>query len=429
MEVTLLLIVFISLLLLRVPIAFAIGISALVLIGIKLPSIEALTTVAQRMATGLNSFTLLAIPLFVIAGEIMNRGGIAKRLINFAKSIFGFFPGGMAAINILGNMLFGAISGSAAASASAIGGIMKKPLEDTGYSKEFGAAVNITSSTTGLIIPPSNTLIIYSLASGGTSIAALFLAGYIPGILIGLVLVMFAVIYAKRNKIKTDTKASFKTFVTSFIDAIPSFSILVIVIGGIVGGFFTATESSAIAVAYALLISVFLYKEISFKDLPEILLASMKTTGIVLLLVSCSMALSWALSYNNIPQDMAEALLSISDNKYVVLILINILLLFIGIFMDITPAVLIFTPIFLPAMEKFGVSPVHFGIIMVLNLCIGLCTPPVGSLLFVGCSVAEIKIQSVVKTLIPFFLGMIAVLLAVTFIPALSLWLPELFGF
>jgi TRAP-type C4-dicarboxylate transport system permease large subunit len=436
------------------------------------------------MATGLDSFALLAIPFFILAGNIMNSGGIAIRLIDFARVLIGGIPGGLAMVNVVANMLFGAISGSAAASASAIGSIMGPEMKKEGYPDNFSTAVNVTSATTGLSIPPSNILIVYSLASGGVSITALFLAGYLPGFMTGLgimitamamliykkkglqamfkaLLVVFAIIaglfviykavslaranfYSSVNWIlavvalgalavlsfihtkKNKHKALFG--VKKFLDAIPSLLLLIIVIGGIVAGFFTATEASAIAVLYSLILAFF-YREISYQDLPVIILRSVRTTAIVLLLVATSIGLSWIMAYENIPQNVSEGLLNISSNPFMILLIINMILLFVGIFMDMTPAVLIFTPIFLPIVSAIGVDPVHFGIIMVLNLSVGLCTPPVGSVLFIGCSVSGLSIDKVIKPLIPMFVAMVIVLLLVTYLPQISLWLPGKFGF
>jgi len=425
-EVLILVTSFLVFLSLRVPIAYAIGLAALFTLLSAMPFLPSVTTLAQRMATSLDSFTLSAIPFFILAGQIMNRGGIAVRLINFAKAIVGPLPGGLAFVNIISCMLFGAISGSAVAAASAIGGFMNPMMEKDGYDKSFSAAVNITSATTGLIIPPSNVLIVYSLASGGVSIAALFIAGYVPGLLIGLALMIVALIYSIIKKYPTDKVVGFKVFFKRFIDAFPSLMLLVVVIGGIVAGIFTATEASAIAVIYTLVLG-FVYKEITVKDISPILLETVKTSAIVLLLIATSIAMSWVMSYENIPQEISNTLLAISDNPIVILIIINLILLFVGVFMDMTPAVLIFTPIFLPIVTELGMNPIHFGIIMIMNLCIGLCTPPVGSVLFVGCSVADLKIQQVIKPLLPLFLVMIAVLLMITYFPELTLWLPRQF--
>jgi tripartite ATP-independent transporter DctM subunit len=419
---------FVFLLMIGTPVAWSISISALLTMLVSIPLIPATTTVSQRIAVGLDSFALLAIPFFILSGQLMNKGGIAHRLIAFAKTLVGALPGGLALINIIGAMLMGAIAGSAMASASAMGSILGPEMEKEGYSKEFGAAVNITSATLGLVIPPSNVLIVYSLASGGVSIAALFLAGYIPGILTGLFLMVFASFWAKKKGYTLGERSSLKDIFRTFVQAFPSLSLLFIVIGGIVGGIFTATEASAIAVLYTLILGFF-YKEINTRDLPAILLESSMTTAVVMLLIGASMSMSWVMSFENIPQDITTGLMSISDNKIVILLIINLLLLFVGIFMDMTPAVLIFTPIFLPIVTALGIDPVHFGIIMVLNLSIGLCTPPVGSVLFVGVGVARTTIQKVIKPLLPLFLVMIFALLLVTYIPELSLWLPRLFNF
>ncbi len=474
---------FLFLLICGVPIAFSIGISGILTMLVSIDSLPAFTTYAQRMATGLDSFALLAIPFFILAGNIMNSGGIAIRLINLAKLLVGRWPAGLAYVNVFANMLFGAISGSAAASASAIGSIMGPEMKKDGYDQNFSAAVNISSATTGLSIPPSNILIVYSLASGGVSITALFLAGYLPGILTGLAIMLTSMAMVIGNS--KGSKASFiavlkviagsaATFLAiygivtikgysvtayhsawaiigmgimfligRFIkkrpasvkrglkvlwDAVPSLFLLIIVIGGIVRGLFTATEASAVAVLYALVLSL-IYKEIKVSDLPDIILNSVKTTAIVLLLVATCIGLSWIMAYENIPQNVSSGLLGISDNPIVILLIINLILLIVGVFMDMTPAVLIFTPIFLPIVTNMGVDPTHFGIIMVLNLSVGLCTPPVGSVLFIGCSVANIKIDKVIKPLLPMFIAMVVVLMLVTYVPQISLLLPQLFGF
>ena len=415
------------LLVFSVPVAWSIAISSLLTIMVSVPLLPSLTTVSQRIATGLDSFALLAIPFFILSGQIMTEGGIASRLISFAKTLVGFLPGGLALINIISAMLMGSIAGSAMASASAMGSILGPEMEKEGYSKEFGVAVNITSATTGLVIPPSNVLIVYSLASGGVSVAALFLAGYIPGILTGFFLMIVAMIWSKKNNYKVGKKSTLKEVFTEFINALPSLFLLVIVVGGIIFGIFTATEASAIAVLYTLVLG-FIYRELTVKGMPKVLLESIEITAIVMLLIGASMCMSWVLSFENIPQDISAFLLGISDNKIIILLIINLILLMVGIFMDMTPAVLIFTPIFLPVVTSLGMDPTHFGIILVLNLCIGLCTPPVGSVLFVGVGIANTTITKVIKPLIPFFIVMIFSLFLVTYIPALSLFLPELFN-
>ncbi len=428
MEVLILVLSFLILIAIGVPIAWSIGLSSIFTMLVSIPALPACTTVAQRMATGLDSFSLLAIPFFILAGQIMNRGGIARRLVAFAKTLVGALPGGLAHVNIVAAMLFGAIAGSAVAAVSALGSMLGKAMEEEGYSKEFAAAVNVTSSTTGLVIPPSNILIVYSLASGGVSIAALFLAGYLPGILTGLLLMTTAAIWSKYRNFPKGQASSLREVFRTFLAALPSLLLLVVVIGGIVAGLFTATEASAVAVLYCLLLT-WLYKEVSWKELPDIFLGSVGTTAIVMLLIGTSMSMSWIMAYENIPQNITEFMLSISDNKFVILLIINLLLLFVGVFMDMTPAVLIFTPIFLPVVTELGMDPTHFGIIMVLNLCIGLCTPPVGSVLFVGVGVAGTTIQKVIRPLLPLFVAMLVALMLVTYIPELSLWLPRQFGF
>ena len=337
-------------------------------------------------------------------------------------------PGGLAYVHVVAAMLFGSISGSAVATASAIGGFMGPQMEKEGYDKDFSAALNITSSTTGLIIPPSNILIVYSLASGGASIAALFLAGYIPGILTGLLLMGVSGYFAFTRKYPVTGKVSFKVAAKKFFDAIPSLFLIILVIGGIVAGIFTATEASAIAVVYALILAV-AYRNMSLKQLKRVLLSSVNTTAIVALLIATSMAMSWIMSYENIPVFVSEGLIALSDNPFVILLIINIILLMVGVFMDMTPAVLIFTPIFLPLVVEMGMDPVHFGIVMVLNLSVGLCTPPVGSVLFVGCGIANISIAKVIKPLLPLFIAMVVSLLLVTYFEDLSLFLPRLFGY
>ena len=426
-EAIILIISFFLLLGIGVPIAFSIGIASQITILLTIESVPALTTLAQQMATSLDSFTLLAIPFFILAGQFMNQGGIADRLIAFAKSIFGSIPGGLAFVNIISCMLFGAISGSAVAAASAIGGFMSPIMEKEGYDRSFSAAVNISSATTGLIIPPSNILIVYSLASGGVSIGALFLAGYIPGLLMGLSLMVLASIFSIYKQFPRSERTTMSNVIKSFLSALPSLFMLILVIGGIVAGLFTATEASAISVIYAMVLSFF-YKEISIGDLSDIFIETIKISSIVLFLIATSMSMSWVMSYEDLPSLINEIILGFSDNPIIIILIINTILLLIGIFMDMTPAVLIFTPIFLPIVTATGMDPLHFGIMMIMNLCIGLCTPPVGSVLFVGCSISNLKIEDVIKPLIPFFLVLIIVLLAVTFIPNLSLWLPKYLG-
>lgn len=414
------------LLVIGAPISISVGVASMLAMFSLLDVGNGMLTSAQRMFTGMNSFSLLAIPFFILAGVIMNNGGIAIRLVNCAKVLSGRLPGSLSHTNIVANMLFGSISGSAVAAAAAVGGTMSPLLEKEGYKKEFSAAVNIASAPSGMLIPPSNTLIVYSLVSGGTSIAALFMAGYIPGILWGLGCMLVAFFAAKKYGYKSEDRVGFLQALRVFLDAIPSLLLIVIVIGGIIGGVFTATEGSAIAVVYSLLLS-FIYRTIKVKDLPKILLESTKTTAIVIFLIGVSSIMSWVMAFTNIPGIIADALLGLTDNMIIILLIMNLVLLIVGTFMDPTPAVLIFTPIFLPIALSFGIDPVHFGIIIVFNLCIGTITPPVGPVLFVGARVANLRIESVVRHLIPFFLVTIAILMLVTYIPELSLMIPRLF--
>lgn len=410
---------------LSVPISFAIAISTLITIASSLPLDSALTVVTQKMASGLDNFALLAIPFFILAGNIMNRGGIAVRLIALAKVLGARLPGSLFHCNVLANMMFGSISGSAVASAAAMGGIMAPLEKKEGYDPALSTAVNVTSCPTGLLIPPSNTLIVYSLVSGGTSISALFLAGYLPGILMGLGIMLVAGFMAKRNNYPIDPSPKIKEVCFKFADAFPSLLLIIIVIGGIVGGIFTATEASAIAVVYTLILAMVIYKEVSLKELPSIILESTITTAIVLLLIGASSGMSWAMANADIPFMIQDSLMYVSSNPIIIMLFITFILLVIGTFMDMTPAVLIFTPIFLPIAMELGIDPVHFGILMTFNLCIGICTPPVGSALFIGCSVGGVSIDKVLKPMIPFFLMLIFTLLLVTFIPQISLILPE----
>lgn len=430
MEISILVLVlsFVILLALNVPIAISIGVSTLLTMLFTIDFEPAMMTVAQRMAGGINSFALLAIPFFILSGILMGRGGIAHRLIEFAKVFFGMLPGGLAFVNVISCTLFGAISGSAVAATSAVGGFMVPAMTKEGYDRGFSAAVTVTASTTGLLIPPSNVLIVYSLASGGVSIAALFIAGYVPGLLLMFSLMVVCGIWAKLKGYPVGDRIPLRESIRKTIDALPSLLLIIIVIGGIVAGYFTATEASVIAVLYSLILSVLFYREVKVKELPSILIKSVETTAIVMLLIGTSSAMSWVMSYENIPQAISSALIALSDNPYVILLTINFILLVVGIFMDMTPAVLIFTPIFLPVVTELGMSPLHFGIMIVLNLCIGLCTPPVGSVLFVGCGIAKTTIAKIFKPLLPMYAAMFVVLLLVTFVPAFSEALPRLFG-
>ncbi len=426
-SVVVLLGIFFVLVMMGVPIAVSIALASVSTLMLSMSFDPAMTAMAQRLAGGLDSFTLLAIPFFVISGYLMGQGGIAKRLIEAAKALVGTLPGGLALVNTLSCMLFGSISGSAVAATSAIGTFMVPTMEKEGYDKNFSTAVTVTGSILGLLIPPSNVLIVYAVAAGSVSIAALFMAGYVPGILAGLALMIVAAGYAKKEGYPRSSRIPMRAAVKKLLQAGPSILMILIVVGGIIAGVFTATEASAIAVIYALVLSL-IYREINIKDLPEILLKSIETTAMVLLLIGVSTGMAWVLAYENIPQAISDGLLVISDNPIIILLLINIILLVVGAFLDITPAILIFTPIFLPVVVELGMSPLHFGIMLVLNLSIGLCTPPVGSVLFVGCAVAGTTIQKLIKPLVLLYAALIVALLLVTYVPFLSEGLPRAVG-
>ena len=419
------LILLVIMLIAGVPIAVALGVSSVCAILPVMDVDVAVLTGSQRIFSGISVFSLLAIPFFILAGNIMNKGGIAVRLINLAKLITGRAPGALAQTNVLANMLFGSISGSGTAAASAMGSIIGPIEKEEGYDPNFSAAVNIATAPTGLLIPPSNVMITFSLVIGGTSVAALFMAGYIPGILWGLACMLVIYFIAKKRGYRAKTKFTAKEAGQVIIQAIPCLLLIVIVIGGIIFGVFTATEGSVVAVVY----SLFVYKSIKFKDLPKIFKDSAEMTGIIIFLIGVSSIMSWVMAFTNIPEIVSAGLLAISSNKYVIFLLINVILLVVGTFMDMTPACLIFTPIFLPVCTALGMNTIHFGIMMIFNLCIGTITPPVGTTLFVGVKVGGVKIETVFKQLLVYFAAIFAVLLLVTYIPALSLTLPKLLGY
>lgn len=421
--------VFVLLLGLGVPVAFAIGAATFSSLFVVLDPVAAPTVVAQRMVAGIDSFALLAIPFFILAGNLMNRGGIAGRLIALAQVLVGRIPGGLACVNVMANILFGCISGSAVAAAAANGRVLGPLMTARGYDRDYAAAVNITSATTGMLIPPSNIMVVYSLASGGVSIAALFIAGYVPGLLLGFALMTVAAVTAKRRGYPCGEVVSAREAVRVALAAIPSVMMIVVVMGGIIGGWFTPTEASAIAVLYAFVLAVFVYRQIRWKELPEIFTEAATTTAVVLILVGSSMGMSWAMAIADIPQSISTGLLGLTSNPALLLLIITFVLLGMGTFMDMTPAVLIFTPIFLPVVTELGVDPIHFGIVMIFNLCVGLCTPPVGSVLFVGCGAAGTSIARVWRPMIPFLIATLFILLLVTYVPWLSTGLPQLLGF
>jgi TRAP-type C4-dicarboxylate transport system permease large subunit len=464
-----LVLVFILLLVMNVPIAVAIALATF--FAILAEGSDPTIVVAAKMANGVNSFALLAIPFFILSGHLMGKGGLARRLIEFAATLVGRLPGGLGYVNTLTCMLFGSISGSAAAAVSSVGGFMIPEMNRKGYGREFNVAVTTTAATTGLLIPPSNIMIVYSVAAGSVSIAAMFMAGFLPGLITGLFIMLVGGVISVMKGYKGEAleiprwKPIAATVIlsgmigsimlsqkgvlnlgfgflsnatvwfliwsciccacfTTFRRAYFTLLLIVVVIGGILGGIFTATEAAAIAVVYSFLLSVVIYREINLKELPQILLDTGITTAVVMLLIGASSGMSWIMTMANIPQTVSAALLGLSDNPIIILLTINLLLIFVGTFMDMTPAVLIFTPIFLPVVMKLGMHPVHFGIMLIANLCIGLCTPPVGTCLFIGCGVGKTTIAKVTKMMMPFFFAMIAALMVITYVPAVSLWMP-----
>ncbi len=421
MFLAILIISFTCLLLLEVPVAFAVGVASLLAL-VSLGKINVLENVASDMLNGVDSFSLLAIPFFILAGEVMGAGGLAKRLITFASALVGRVPGGLSLINTLTCMLFGAISGSAAAAVSSIGNTLIPEMEKEGYDKDFAVATTVSGSITGLLIPPSNVMIVFCVVASGVvpiSVSKLFIAGIIPGILLGLSLMLVCFVLCKK---KGYGQAS--TVKTAFYPAIkaagPSLFLVIIVLGGIFAGWFTPTEASAVAVVWALLLATVFYRELPVKKLPEVFARAACTTGVVLFLVATSVVLSRLLTEQQIPQLVSQVLLALSDNPIIILLIINLALLLVGTFMDITPAILIFTPIFLPVAMGLGMDPYHFGIMLIANLSIGLCTPPVGTCLFVGCSVGKARITGVSRHMLPFYIAMIAILLLITFCPLIS---------
>lgn len=421
-------IVLVITLLLGFPIAISIGLSSILAILPSLAFDNTLVTGAQRIFSGISNFTLIAIPFFILAGNIMNQGGIAKKLVSFAQSLTGRIPGSLMQTNILANMMFGAISGSATAACAAMGGILLPMEEEQGYDKKLGATANIASAPTGLLIPPSNSLIVYSLVSGGTSVAALFMAGYLPGILWGIGCMALTLYLCKAKGMKGTNNFKLKVVLVTFIDALPSLALIIIVIGGIIKGIFTPTEGSVVAVVYTLILSMLFYRTITIKGLIEIFAESAKMTGIIVFLIGVSTIMSWVMAFTGVPQAISSLILGLTNNKFLILLLMNLLLLFIGTFMDVTPAILIFTPILLPICKSLGMDAIHFGILLCFNLSIGTITPPVGTILFTGCRVGGTTIESVIKTLLPYFGVILIALLLVTYIPQISMFLPHILG-
>lgn len=416
------------LLIVGVPISYSIGISSLIAILQTVPLEVSVITGAQRIFVGMSKFSLTAIPFFILAGNLMNQGGIAKRLVNFVMAILGKMPGALLVTNVGANALFGAISGSASAAAAAVGSMVEEGEKEQGYDEALCAATNGASAPSGLLIPPSNALITYSLAAGGTSVAALFLAGYIPGIIWAIACMVVAVLIAKKKGYKgTPGKFDWRNLGRATLAALPSLSLIVVVIGGIVGGIFTATEGSAVAVVYALILGI-CYRNITLKSFWNIVVESAKMSGMVVFLIGVSNILGWVMAFTQIPQAISEVLLGVTQNPVIILLIMNIILLIAGTFMDVTPAILIFTPLFLPIVKAFGMDPVQFGLILVYNLCIGNITPPVGNTLFVAIKVGRTSLSKVMPYMLMYYGAILVGLLLVTYVPVISLGLPQLAG-
>jgi tripartite ATP-independent transporter DctM subunit len=382
--------------------------------------------VAQNMVKGLDVFVLLAVPFFVLAGDIMAAGGIADKLVNFANALVGWMRGGLAMVNILASMFFGGISGSSAADTTAIGSMLIPMMKKKGYDEGFATAVTITGSVQGILIPPSHNMVIYALSAGGVSIGALFLAGIVPGVMLGIALMIYAYVVSRIKKYPTGEPFDIRTLIKSFWAAGLGLGTVLIVVVGVIAGVFTATESAAIATAYAFLITFVVYRQIPLSEMGAILSRSMKTLGIVMILIGTSTAFGWLLAYLKVPALIADAIFSVSSDRVVVLLIINAFLLFMGTLMDMSSLILICTPILLPIAKQVGVDPVHFGIIMMLNLGIGLLTPPVGSTLFLGSAISGVSIERITKASLPFFGVMVLVLMLVTFVPEVSMTIPRL---
>lgn len=422
--VTILLASFVVLILMGVHIAFAIGISALLTtlyIGISVQ------TVAQNMVKGINVYALMAVPFFILAGEIMGAGGISRRLIELANALVGWFRGGLAMVNVVASMFFGGISGSAAADTASIGSIMIPMMKKSGYDEKFATSLTISSSVQGILLPPSHNMIIYALAAGSISIGALFMAGIVPGIILGVALMIYSYYIARKHNYPVGEKFSMMTALKALWRAGLGLGTVLIVVIGVVSGVFTATESAAIAVVYAFIITFFVYREIPLSAMWGILGRTMKTLSIVMILVGTATAFGWLMAYLRIPGMIASSILAISDNPYMIMLIINILLLLLGMFMNMVSIILIMTPILLPIATSIGIDPVHFGVIMILNLGIGIITPPVGNVLFIGSAISKIKIETLARSMVPFYIVMVIVLMIVTYLPDVVMFIPNHF--
>ncbi|MFC4671888.1 TRAP transporter large permease [Seohaeicola nanhaiensis] len=416
---------FVFLLAIGTPVAFCLGVSSFAtVIYLGLPPV----VVFQRLNSGVSVFALMAIPFFIFAGDLMVRGDIARRLVALAGAMVGHLRGGLGQVNITASVMFGGVSGSAAADASAVGGLMVPQMKARGYGVDYAVNITVVGSIIALMIPPSHNMIIYSIAAGGKiSIADLFTAGIIPGLILALSLMAAAWWVASQRGYPTEPFPGLKRLGDLFLNALPGLFLILIIFGGVRSGIFTASESSNIAVVYAMLVTFLVYRSLSWHDFVEATKAAVRTTAMVLMVIGCANAFGWLLAYTRVPALLVEAMSNLSDNPIVILLLINLVLLILGTFMDMSPLIVITTPIFLPVAVAFGVDPVHFGVILILNLGIGLCTPPVGAVLFVGCAVGRIPIQDAIRTIWPFYSAAFVTLMLVTYIPSLSLWLPSLF--
>ncbi|WP_375688291.1 TRAP transporter large permease [Pseudooceanicola sp. LIPI14-2-Ac024] len=416
---------FVFLLLIGTPVAFCLGISSFATVAyLGLPPV----VVFQRLNSGVSVFALMAIPFFVYAGDLMVRGDIARRLVGLAGAMIGHLRGGLGQVNVMASVMFGGVSGSAAADASAVGGLMVPQMKERGYGVDYAVNITVVGSIIALMLPPSHNMIIYSISAGGRiSIADLFTAGIVPGFVLALSLMIAAYWVASKRGYPTEPFLGLRYLGRAFMSAVPGLILVLIIFGGVRSGIFTASESSNIAVVYALIVTIFVYRTLSWEDFKEATFAAVRTTAMVLMVIGCAASFGWLLAYTRVPASMVALLQQVSDNPIVILLLLNVVLLILGTFMDMSPLIVITTPIFLPVAVAFGVDPVHFGVILILNLGIGLCTPPVGAVLFVGCAVGRIPIWDVMKTIWPFYGAAVFTLLLVTYIPALSLYLPSLF--
>ncbi|SMF37351.1 TRAP transporter, DctM subunit [Azospirillum oryzae] len=426
MELTVLFGTFVVLLFLGVPIAFVLGISSLAtIVYMGMPPL----IVFQRMASGMNVFALMAIPFFIYAGELMVRGAIAEKLVRLAAAMVGHFRGGLGLVNVTASTFFGGVSGSAVADASAVGGLMIPQMQKRGYDVDYAVNITVTSAIIALMIPPSHNMIIYSISAGGSiSIADLFTAGILPGLLLAAMLMIAAYYVARKRNYPAETFPGWAAVRNIFINAVPGLALIGIIVGGVRSGIFTATESSMIAVGYALLVTLVIYRSMSWSDFVAATMGAVRTTAMVLLVIGAAASFGWLLALLQVPTAMVNLMQGISDNPYVIFLLINVVLMVLGCFMDMSPLIIITTPIFLPVITAFGMDPVHFGVVLVLNLGIGLCTPPVGSVLFVGCAVGRIPIMQAVRTIWPFYVACVVALALVTYIPSISLFLPRMFA-